>query len=160
MNSIVRKIREIFKMLNQYAVDYPTFPVKLCLSHLIQFLVECSECRAAKMDRQVFGTRMVFCETFLQIQLFLLQHRIEFMEFSYSRTNSPITGGRRMRTKPPVQDQRCQSRPSAKNSVIPSEGGFAKNYGADQQRLQISDLHLDKILHTSNVCLLEDEIQD
>ena len=39
----------------------------------------------------------------------------------------------------PVQDQRCQSRPSARNSVFPSEGGFSKNYGADQQRLQISD---------------------
>ena len=44
----------------------------------------------------------------------------------------------------PVQDQRCQSGPSANNSVIPSEGGFSKNYGADQQRLQISDPHFDK----------------
>ena len=44
----------------------------------------------------------------------------------------------------PVQDQRCQSGPSARNSVIPSEGRFSKNYGADQQRLQISDLHFDK----------------
>ena len=44
----------------------------------------------------------------------------------------------------PVQDQRCQSGPSARNSVIPSEGGFSKNYGADQQRLQISDPHFDK----------------
>ena len=44
----------------------------------------------------------------------------------------------------PVQDQRCQSRPSARNSVIPCEGGLSKNYGADQQRLQISDLHFDK----------------
>ena len=44
----------------------------------------------------------------------------------------------------PVQDQRCQSGPSAKNSVIPSEGDSSKNYGADQQRLQISDLHFDK----------------
>ena len=26
----------------------------------------------------------------------------------------------------PVQDQRCQSGPSARNSVIPSEGGFSK----------------------------------
>ena len=39
------------------------------------------------------------------------------------------------------QDQRCQSGPSAKNSVIFSEGDASKNYGADQQRLQISDLH-------------------
>ena len=44
----------------------------------------------------------------------------------------------------PVQDQRCQSGPSAKNSVIPSEGDSSKNYGADQQRLQISDLHFGK----------------
>ena len=44
----------------------------------------------------------------------------------------------------PVQDQRCQSGPSARNSVIPSEGECSKNYGADQQRLQISDLHVEK----------------
>ena len=30
-----------------------------------------------------------------------------------------------------AQDQRCQSGPSARNSVVPSEGGFSKNYGAD-----------------------------
>ena len=29
-----------------------------------------------------------------------------------------------------VQDQRCQSGPSAKNSVIPCEGDFSQNYGA------------------------------
>ena len=34
-------IQEIFMLLNQYAVDIPTLPVDLCLSHLIQFLVEC-----------------------------------------------------------------------------------------------------------------------
>ena len=37
------------------------------------------------------------------------------------------------------QDLRCQSGPSAKNSVIFSEGDSSKNYGADQRRLQISD---------------------
>ena len=42
------------------------------------------------------------------------------------------------------QDQRCQSGPSAKNSFIISGGDPSKNYGADQQRLQISDLHFDK----------------
>ena len=44
----------------------------------------------------------------------------------------------------PALDQRCQSGPSAKSSVIPSEGDSLKKYGADQQRLQISDLHFDK----------------
>ena len=42
------------------------------------------------------------------------------------------------------QDLRCQSGPSAKDSVIFSGGDYSKNYGADQQRLQISDLHVDK----------------
>ena len=41
------------------------------------------------------------------------------------------------------QDLRCQSGPSAKNSVILSGGDSSKNYGADQQRLQILDLHFD-----------------
>ena len=44
----------------------------------------------------------------------------------------------------PVQDQRCQSGQSAKSSVIPSEGDSWKKIGADQKRLQISDLHFDK----------------
>ena len=42
------------------------------------------------------------------------------------------------------QDLRCQSGPSAKKSVIFSGGDSSKNYGAGQQRLQISDLHFDK----------------
>ena len=42
------------------------------------------------------------------------------------------------------QDLKCQSGPSAKDSVIFSGGDYSKNYGADQQRLQISDLHFDK----------------
>ena len=33
----------------------------------------------------------------------------------------------------------------AKNSVIISGGSFSKNCGAHQQRLQISDLHFDKL---------------
>ena len=44
------------------------------------------------------------------------------------------------------QYQRCQSGPSAKDSVIFCGGDYSKNYGADQQRLQISDLHFDKFL--------------
>ena len=42
------------------------------------------------------------------------------------------------------RDLKCQSGPSAKDSVIFSGGDSSKNYGADQQRLQISDLHFDK----------------
>ena len=53
------------------------------------------------------------------------------------------------------QDLRCQSGPSAKDSIIFSGGDYSKNYGADQQRLQISDLP-----YASNLCLLEDKVQD
>ena len=42
------------------------------------------------------------------------------------------------------QDQRCQSGQSAKNSVIFSGGDSLKNYRADQQRVQNSELHFDK----------------
>ena len=42
------------------------------------------------------------------------------------------------------QDQICQSGQSAKNSLIFSGGDSSKNYGTDQQRLLISDLHFDK----------------
>ena len=42
------------------------------------------------------------------------------------------------------QDLRCQSGPLAKDSVIFSGGDSSMNYGADQQRLQILDLHFDK----------------
>ena len=42
------------------------------------------------------------------------------------------------------RDLRCQSGPSAKDSVIFSGGDSSKNYSADQQRLQISDPLFDK----------------
>ena len=61
--------------------------------------------------------------------------RVETIHLSTAEKNENQT---------PVQDQRCQSVPSAKSSVIPSEGDSFKNYGADQQRLQISDVHFDK----------------
>ena len=60
----------------------------------------------------------------------------------------------------PVQDQRCQSGPSAKNSVILSEGDSSKNYGADQQRLQISDLHFNKFPTPSTFTCCKKKIQD
>ena len=44
-------------------------------------------------------------------------------------------------------DPRCQSGPSVRYSFDPCEGRFSKDYGADQQRLQISDLHFDKFLN-------------
>ena len=99
------------------------------------------------MGRQVLGTHMVYRETFLQIQRRLLQHLYpqESNPWGSNNVSVHISPHVMSESQPPIQDQRCQSRPSARNSVIPSEGGSSKNYGADQQRLQISDPHFDKL---------------
>ena len=136
-------------MLNQCAVEIPTLPVDQCLSHLIQCLKECQavllECRAAEKGRQAFGTHMVDRETFLQIASSSAPYPQELNPWS-SRKEEQIHSStvEKSENQTPVQDQRCQFRPSAKNSVIFSGGDSSKNYGADQQRLQISDLHFDK----------------
>ena len=97
-----------------------------------------------KMGRQVFGTRMLYRETFLQIQRRLLQHLIRKSQIlgslMYQNTSPHVMS----ESQTPAQDQRCQSGPSARNSCVPSEGRFSKKYGADQQRLQISNPHFDK----------------
>ena len=53
-----------------------------------------------------------------------------------------------------VLNPRCQSGPSPRNSFGPSEGRFSKNYVADQQRLQISELHFDKIPYSNKHSLV------
>ena len=58
------------------------------------------------------------------------------------------------------QDLRCQSGPSAKDSVIFSGGDYSKNYGADQQRPQISDLHVDKFPTAATFACWKIKIQD
>ena len=44
----------------------------------------------------------------------------------------------------PVQDLRCQSGPSSRNSFDLSEKRFSNNSGTNQQQLQISDLNFNK----------------
>ena len=79
-----------------------------------------------------------------------------------SSTEEPLHSSTVEKSERPEQnrDLRCQSGPSAKYSVIFSGGDSSKYYGADQQRMQISDLHFDKFPYTSNLCLLEDKVQD
>ena len=61
-------------------------------------------------------------------------------------TEEPIHMSIAEKSGRPKQDSdlRCQSGPSAKNSVLFSGGDASKNYRGDQQRLLISDLHFDK----------------
>ena len=88
-------------------------------------------------DTWYIGKR--FCKS-SRVFFSTLSAGVESMEVQNIRTSPHVMS----ENQTPVQDQRCQSAPSAKNSVIPSEGDSSKKYGADQHRLQISDLHFDK----------------
>ena len=63
-----------------------------------------------------------------------------------SSSEEPLHSSTEEKSERPEQNQdlRCQSGPSAKDSVIFTGGDSSKNYGADQQRLQISDIHFEK----------------
>ena len=66
-----------------------------------------------------------------------------------SSTEEPLHSSTMEKNERPEQNQdlRCQSGPSAKNSVIFSGGDSSNNYGADQQRLQILFFTLTSFLH-------------
>ena len=61
----------------------------------------------------------------------------------------------------PVEDPRCRQdrQTEIQSSLVREDSQRIMADLADQQRLQISDLHLDKFHHASNVCLLKDKIQ-
>ena len=137
-------IQKIFKMLNQFAGEIPTLPVDQCHSHLIQFLKELPSRREGPPS--IWDTHGISGNVFA--------NPVASSSAPYPQELNPWSSGReepihsstmeKRQRQTPVQDQRYRSGPSAKNSVIPSEGDPLKNYGADQQRLQISDLHFDK----------------
>ena len=98
------------------------------------------------MDRQVFGTHGTSGNVF--------ENPTASFSALYPQESNPRSSNVSEHTSPHVMSERqtpdttwgprCQPGPSAKKSVIPCEGGSSKNYGADQQRLQNSDLHFDK----------------
>ena len=160
MKFIVWMIQEISKMLNQYAADIPTLPVNLCLSHLIQFLKECCDIlsyrRAAEKGLpSIWDTHGISGNVFANPTASSSAPYPQELNPWSSHMSEPIHHMWCRENQTPVQDQRCQSGPSARNSFILGEGDFSKKYGADQQRLQISDLHFDKFSHASIICLLK-----
>ena len=99
------------------------------------------------MGRQAFGTHMVYRETFLQIQTRLLQHLIRRNWIhGVLKSRNQFTRHRRgrMRIKHQfkIRDASVDRRPKVLSSPVREDS--SKNYGADQQRLQISDPHFDK----------------
>ena len=159
-------IREIFKMLNQYAVDNPTLPVDQCPSHFIRYLKGCWailwECRAAMKGRQAFGTHMVHRETFLQIhlhlhQLLILKNCINGIRRSRSRSIRPqwrkVKGKTRSRSEMPVWTV------SQRFSHLQWRRLFKELWGRPTTSADFWS-PLWQVSYTSNLCLLEDKVQD
>ena len=136
-------------MLNQYAVDNPTLPVNQCFFPPHPDLGGMPSCSLGIQTRNE-GPPSIWDTNGISGNVFA--NPTASSSTLYPQESNPFVSNVSEHTSPhvmresqtPVQDQRCQSGPSARNSVVPREGGFSKNYGADQQRLQISDLHFDK----------------
>ena len=144
-------IQEVFKMLNQFAVEIPT---------LLSRSVGMPSRREGPPS--VWDTHGISGNVFANPDVSSSAPSPQELNPWSSRKEEPLHSSTAEKTERQTQDQdqRCQSGPSAKDSVILSGGDSSKNYGADQQRLQISDLHFWQIPYTRHVCLLEDKIQD
>ena len=131
-------------MLNQYAVDYPTFPVLPLYRRDAKPSLE----NAGRNDKppDIWDTHGLSGNVFV--------NPTGSSSAPYPGGFSPWISHVTEDTSPHVTserpnpdttlDPRCQSGPSARNSFDPKEGRSSKDYGADQERLQISDLHFDK----------------
>ena len=145
-------IREILKMLNQYAVYNPTLPVQPELFPPFRDpggMLSRSVGMPSRNDKppDIWGHACFFRETFFvnptASSSSPCPQGFNPWICNVSEHTSPHVTSERQ-TPDTILDPRCQSRPSARNSFDPSEGRFSKDYGTDQQRLQISDLHFDK----------------
>ena len=123
----------------------PTLPVNQCHSHLIRYL-KLRHFFASPCRRE--GPPSIWVTHGISGNVFANPHASSSAPHpqELNQWNSSIEERFMERSERPEQNQdlRCQSGPSAKNTVIFSGGDSLKNYGADQQRLQISDLHFDK----------------
>ena len=107
-------------MLSRCAVEIHTLPVNQCHFHINRYLEEfcdnLSHRRAAEKDRQTFGTHMENRETFLQSTNL---HQSQELH-QWNSSEEPLHSFTMEKSERPEQNQdlRCQSGPSAKDSVI------------------------------------------
>ena len=64
------------------------------------------------------------------------------------------------RNRETIPTPRCVRRSPTMGSFFPAGGVHPQNCMTDQSRLQISELQFWQILHTFNVCMLEDKFED
>ena len=151
MKLIARIIQEIFRMLNQFAVEIPTLPVSFPPHPIDEGMLSRSIGMPSRREGppSIWDTHGISGNVFANpVASSSAPYPQELNPWS-SGTEEPLHSSTVEKSGRPERDQdlRCQSGPSATNSVIFSGGDSSKNYGADQQRLQISDLHFDKF-HT------------
>ena len=150
MKFVVLMIREIIKKLNQYAVDYHTFPVNQRYSHLFAILGMLSRSvgMLSRNDKppDIWDTHGISGNVFVNPPASSSSPYSgginPWISDGSEHTSPHVTSERQ--TTDTTLDPRYQSGPSARYSSDPSEGRFSKDCGADQQRLYISDLHFDK----------------
>ena len=138
-------------MLNQFAVEIPTLPVDQCHSppHPIpEGMLRHSFVSPRRKERppSIWDTHGKSGNVFANPPASSSAPYPQELHQWNSSIEEPLHSSTVEKSERPEQNQdlRCQSGPSAKNSVIFSGGDSSKDYGADQQRLQISDLHFDK----------------
>ena len=120
-------IREMSKMLDEYAVDNPTFPVNLRFSHLFKNpggLPSRSLREPSRNDRppSILVTHGISGNVFVNPPA--------SSSAPYPQEFNPWVSNVTVHTSPhmmsesqiPAQDRICQSGPSARNSFVPCEG--------------------------------------
>ena len=143
----------ISRTLNQFAVEIPTLPVDQCHSHahpIPEGIVEAFIRIAAPQRRVAMHLGYTwyiwkrFCRSHMHLHQLLCPQELNPWGDNQVRNRFISSTAEKSERPEQNQDLRGQSGPSVKNSVIFSGGDSSKNYGADQQRLQILDLHFDK----------------
>ena len=137
-------------MLSQYAVDYPTFPVNGRYFHFIVILGDLS---LNDKPPDNWNTQGISGNVFANPDASSSSPSPGGFNpwiFDVTEDTSPhVTSERQIPDT--TLNPRCQSGPSARNSFDPKKGRSSKDYGADQQRLQISELHFDNSLHRQHL---------
>ena len=145
-------------MLNQYAVEIPTLPVDQCHYPIPEGMLRPSfvSPRHKEGPPDIWDTPGKSGNVFANPQPSSTAPYPQELHQWNSSIEEPLHSSTVEKSERPEQNQdlRCQSGPSAKDSVIFSGEDSSKKYGADQQRLQISDLHFDKFPTP------EDKVQD
>ena len=133
MKWIVWTILRISRTLNRYAVEIPTLPVNRCYSLNILLLTDYwglhSYRRDAKKPPDVWDTSGISGNFFTNPQASSSAPYPQELNFTWRKTIEPLHIAEKSGIPERDQDLRCQSGPSAKDSVIFSGGDSSKNYG-------------------------------